>query len=124
MIHPVNFAGTAQVQATPANFQELINKPQAYVKQDAQAASKLEDKNKKGGSFGKKLLKLIIAAGVITGAVVLGGKKNIFAPKEGGNKILETIKKPLNSLSDAILKNIDKIKNKAPEAAEKLSANA
>ena len=107
MISPVSFSSTATV--APTDFQERIKKPQAYIKNDATAASGLKGGEEK--STGSKIVKVLVGAAVAATALALGSKTGIFKVKEGGNKIVNSAKGYLDSAGNFILKKATAFKN-------------
>ena len=100
-ISPVSFRSTTT--ASKVDINTLVSKPQAYQKkEEPQAAGPLNGTEKKK-STGKKILGLIVAAGAVMAGLALGAKHGIFNAKEGGNAILEPIKKVAKGAGDKIL---------------------
>ncbi len=93
-ISPVRFtAATTRFGNTSTNFQDIINKPQAYTipQETPSAATSINDKSVKKKSPAKAILGTLIAAGAIaTGLAVGATKTNIFAA--GKNEMLNTVK--------------------------------
>lgn len=93
-INPVRFtAATTRFGNASTNFQDIINKPQAYTmpQETPSAATNISDKAAKKKSPAKAIAGLIIAAGAIAAGLAFGATKtNIFAA--GRNEILNKAK--------------------------------
>ena len=100
-ISPVSFRSTTT--ASKVDINTLVSKPQAYQrKEEPQAAGPINGAKKKK-SPAKTILGLVVAAGAVMAGLALGAKHGIFNAKEGGNQILETIKKGAKVAGDKIL---------------------
>lgn len=135
MINSVSFGTSANT-----GLSDLINKPQKYRSPEAsaQAATGINNngENKKSN---KTLLKVLVAAAAIAGGLAAGKHFNIFAAKEGGNAILENIKKYADQAGGAVIKyakkgagyvqqgfnfvkgKVQTLIQKAPEVAEEVA---
>ncbi len=104
MISPISFAGTtAPAQKT---FNDIINQPQAYKKEQPNAATGI-GKEKKKSSIGKTILK---TAGIIAGimaALAIGHKTGIF------EKALSAIEKINNAQIKSALTFVMSLPEKA-----------
>ena len=99
MISSVSFSSAA-----PTDFKTLVQQGQKYTKptETPSAAAPLNNKKPKKGSLAKKLLAVAaVAAGVMT-LLGVGSSKGWFAVKEGGNKVLNTIKPYLETAGNFI----------------------
>lgn len=109
MVGSVSFGNTA-VQQT--NISDLINKPQTYVKKDEpQAAAPIESGAKKKGSVPKAILKTLVGAAAIAGALALVSKKGVLKINPDGNKIVNTIKTGVNTAGEFVSNKFDVVKD-------------
>ncbi|MBQ8886898.1 MAG: hypothetical protein IJY61_04270 [Candidatus Gastranaerophilales bacterium] len=100
-ISPVSFRSTTTTAKVDINT--LVSKPQAYQKkEEPQAAGPINGTEKKKSPV-KTVLGLAVAAGAVMAGLALGAKHGVFNVKEGGNQILETIKKGAKVAGDKIL---------------------
>ena len=103
VISPISFAGTTPGKKT---FNDILNQPQAYRKEQPNAATGI-GKEKKKNSLGKKILK---TAGVIAGvvaALAIGHKTGIF------EKALSAIEKINNAQIKSALTFVMSLPEKA-----------
>lgn len=130
-IAPVSFG------STPASFSEMVHAPQKYAQKEVPAAAtSLSKSHKKESSFGKKILKLAVAAGIVAAGLAIGAKKGIFKTdkiknetlqkaldklQKAGEKIGEKATIYFNNAKTKLSELKDNIVKKAPEAAEGLS---
>ncbi len=126
MISPVSFSSAAS-SASGTSFQDLVKKPQTYIRQDVAASSPINEKSKKESSTGKTILKVIAGAAAAAGLIALGSRYGVFTQKEGGNKIINTGKSYLDKAGKTILEKggqaVNFVKNKAAGISEKVSKN-
>ena len=99
-ISPVSFRSTTTAQKVDINT--LISKPQSYQKkEEPQAAGPINGTKKKKSPL-KTILGIVATAGVVMAALALGAKHGVFNAKEGGNQILEAVKKCAKGAGDKI----------------------
>ena len=140
-ISPVSFRASS--------FESMVNKPQAYQKQEVPAAAtSLSKSPKKEGSAGKKFLGLVAVAAAATAGIAYaakagklnpvnwkdGGKIKAFFTKEGNEKFasalgnVEKFGKNVGDkaihVKDAVVKKCQEFVKKAPEKAEELKDQA
>ena len=122
-ISPVSFSAA---QST-TSFQDKIRQPQAFVTQEAPAASsKIKNDGEKKKSPAKIVAGLVVAAGVIAAGLGIGAKKGVFAP--GKNEALNTVKSYLDKagsfIADNAVKAKDWVVSKLPQKTEQAAEAA
>ena len=120
MISSVSFSSAA-----PADFKTLVQQGQKYTKptENPSAAAPLNNKNPKKGSLAKKLAAVaVVAAGVMT-LLGVGSSKGWFVVKEGGNKVLNTIKPYLDKAGTFIKDKASAVYTKVSEFIKSKNAD-
>lgn len=111
-ISPVRFTAATTRFGNSSNFQDIINKPQAYTmpKETPAASTSINNTSAKKKSPAKAILGTIIAAGAIAAGLAFGATKtNIFA--EGKNELLNKAKGYLSTAGNVIAEKAVVAKN-------------
>lgn len=111
-ISPVRFTAATTRFGNSSNFQDIINKPQAYAipQETPSASTSINNTSAKKKSPAKAILGTIIAAGAIAAGLAFGATKtNIFA--EGKNELLNKAKGYLSTAGNVIAEKAVAAKN-------------
>lgn len=108
-INPVSFSSQCFSSRTQEDFEQMLTRPQSYVRQDIPAATGIEVEPKQGKSVGKTIAKVLLGTGIAAGLLLLGKKFGAFNTTETTNKLLKPIKNGLNAAATFIEKGFQKI---------------